>query len=93
GNGRVQLDLLGFPDGGLQPLLHAHWQRERPERSNTTGVSAVPYGEAEFPNRGYNGAELAAELAHELRQIRPTLVALPDPLDSHPDHSALGLFA
>lgn len=91
GNGRIRLDLLGFPDGGLLPLLHAHWSQ--PERSLTTGVGAVPYAQAEFPGHIYDGAELLAELLHLLRDTRPTLVALPDTLDAHPDHAALGQFA
>src|SRR5438094_5533046 len=34
--------LLGFPDGGLEPLLRAHWQHTRSERSSTTGAPRAP---------------------------------------------------
>jgi len=65
--------LLGFPDGGLEPLLRAHWQHTRPERSSTTGAHEPPYG-----------ADLRAALVRCLREFRPTTVALPYPLDRHP---------
>src|SRR5579885_2929728 len=35
GDGRIRLEFLGFPDGGLEPLLTSHWQRLHPERSPT----------------------------------------------------------
>ena len=84
--------LLGFPDGGLEPLLRAHWQHTRPERSSTTGAHEPPYGEAEYLDLRYDGADLRAALVRCLREFRPTTVALPDPLDRHPDHRASELF-
>jgi len=76
--------LLGFPDGGLEPLLRAHWQHTRPERSSTTGAHEPPYGEAEYLDLRYDGADLRAALVRCLREFRPTTVALPYPLDRHP---------
>jgi LmbE family N-acetylglucosaminyl deacetylase len=92
GGNRIQLDLLAFPDGGLQPLLHAHWRKLHPERSLTTDVSRPPYPEAEDPHVRYDGADLRNKLLSILRNMRPTTVVYPDPLDKHPDHSAAGLF-
>jgi LmbE family N-acetylglucosaminyl deacetylase len=92
GGARIELDLLAFPDGGLRPLLHAHWAHLHPERSLTTGASHPPYPEAENPHLRYDGADLRNKLLSILREMRPTTVAYPDPLDKHPDHSAAGLF-
>jgi LmbE family N-acetylglucosaminyl deacetylase len=92
GGGRVRLEFLGFPDGGLDRLLHIHWQRSHPERSLTTGASDPPYPDALEPDVPYDGADLRRELVDLLRATTPTIVALPDPLDRHPDHSAAGLF-
>jgi len=92
GGGRVRLEFLGFPDGGLERLLHLHWQRRHPERSLTTGASDPPYPDALEPDVPYDGADLRRELVDLLRATTPTIVALPDPLDHHPDHSAAGLF-
>lgn len=88
----ADVELLGFPDGGLEPLLHRHWQRIRPLRSATTNASDPPYREARDPDVPYNGLDLEAQLLQFLREFRPTLVALPDPLDRHPDHRASALF-
>jgi LmbE family N-acetylglucosaminyl deacetylase len=92
-NGRARLEDLGFPDGGLSALLTEYWSRTHPERSATTGESKVYLPRA--PDRGaaYDGAELKQLLLTIIRETDPTVVAIPDPLDRHPDHSATGLFS
>jgi len=92
GGGRIRLGPLGFPDGGLGPLLDAHWSRTAPERSETTGVSRPPYPEALDPRAAYDGDDLRRELVQVLRETQPTIVAFAHPLDRHPDHRATGLF-
>jgi LmbE family N-acetylglucosaminyl deacetylase len=92
GGGRVRLGPLGFPDGGLGPLLEAHWSRADPERSPTTAAERPPYREALDPRAAYDGADLRRELVHVLRETQPTMLAFPHPLDRHPDHRATGLF-
>jgi LmbE family N-acetylglucosaminyl deacetylase len=87
-----RLDVLGFPDGGLMPLLTLHWRRGHPEHSPTTGASAPPYPFALTRELAYDGADLRDELVRVLGEQRPTLIALPDPLDRHPDHRAGGIF-
>ena len=84
--------LLGFPDGGLEPLLKAHRQRAHPERSATTEASEPPYPEAEHRDVRYDGDDLLAALVRCLTDVQPTLIAFPDPLDKHPDHRATGEF-
>lgn len=92
GTDRMRLQVLGFPDGGLASLLHAHWRRTHSERSSTTGVSEPPYPEALDPDVAYDGADLRREVLRLVRETHPTMVALPHPFDRHPDHSATGLF-
>jgi LmbE family N-acetylglucosaminyl deacetylase len=87
------LELLGFPDGGLMPLLSRNWRRAQPAHSKTTGASDPPYDFAIEPDIAYDGTDLRDELVRVLREIRPTLIALPDPVDRHPDHSATGVFS
>ncbi|HZR81017.1 MAG TPA: PIG-L family deacetylase [Candidatus Binatia bacterium] len=90
---RIRLQIMGFPDGGLNDLLRAHWRRSNPERSRTTGASDPPYdAEVIDPDIPYDGADLRHELGNIIREARPTIVALPDPLDTHPDHHAAGVF-
>jgi LmbE family N-acetylglucosaminyl deacetylase len=92
GEGRIRLQLLGFPDGGLEQLLHGYWRRDHPEPSPTTGAHEPPYPEAIGREVAYDGADLRRELLHLLRETQPTLVAFPDPSDKHPDHRATGFF-
>lgn len=89
----ARLQILGFPDGGLDGLLQAHWWRSRPERSRTTLATDPPYDDQALePDVPYDGDDLRRELQRIIRVTRPTIVALPDPLDRHPDHRAAGLF-
>ena len=88
-----RLQILGFPDGGLDGLLRAHWWRNLPERSPTTGATDPPYDDQALePDVLYDGDDLRRELEQVIRSTRPTIVALPDPLDRHPDHRAAALF-
>lgn len=91
--GRLRLTVLGFPDGALAPLRTTNASSVSPARSPTTGASDPPYdalvAAADAP---YAGEVLRREVAAVITAVRPTIVALPDPLDTHPDHSATGLF-
>jgi len=92
--GRARLAILGFPDGGLDSLLSAHWPRSNPARSRTTGATDPPYdADALVPSLPYVGEGLRRQLATLIRQARPTIIALPDPRDVHPDHHATAMFA
>jgi len=93
GAGRIRLELLGFPDGDLLPLLAAHWGRLNPQRSLTTRREAPPYPGVKDPGLSYSGHDLRASLVEILKESRPTLIAFSDPIDQHPDHRAVGLFA
>jgi LmbE family N-acetylglucosaminyl deacetylase len=89
----VRLEVLGFPDGGLDGLLQAHWWRSRPERSRTTFATDPPYDDQALePDVLYDGDDLRRELERVIAESQPTIVAFPDPLDRHPDHRATGLF-
>jgi LmbE family N-acetylglucosaminyl deacetylase len=92
GGQRIHVAVLGFPDGGLRALLRLHWQRRHPERSPTTEAIDAPYQQAVEPDVPYDGSDLRRELVRILKKTNPTIVALPDPLDKHPDHRATGLF-
>ena len=92
GLNNLHLQILGFPDGGLDGLLGPNWERSEPQRSRTTGASDPPYEEARDPDVPYAGADLRQSMEQILRDFRPTMVVLPDPSDRHPDHRAAGLF-
>ena len=92
GLGRIQLDMFGFPDGGLSPLLAAHWAHLKPNRSLTTLREAPPYDIVKDRNVSYSGHDLREGLVEVMRELRPTIIAFTDTLDQHPDHRAVGLF-
>jgi LmbE family N-acetylglucosaminyl deacetylase len=90
---RISVELLGFPDGGLDRLLRDHWRGGNPWRSRTTGASDPPYDrDALAPDVPYDGSHLRAELARVVARVRPTTVVLPNPQDLHPDHRAAAIF-
>lgn len=93
GHGEARVDNLGLPDGGLRTLLREHWTRENPARSATTGAAAPPYDHVLDPDVRYDGADAVKAIRRVIDALRPTLVALPDPADAHPDHAATGLLA
>lgn len=80
---------LGYPDGGVLDLLTRH--HESVYTSPFTGAASVPYSAALFPGHAYTGAVLEQDLDAVLERVRPTLVLIPSPRDTHPDHRAAGL--
>jgi LmbE family N-acetylglucosaminyl deacetylase len=93
GDGRIRLEVLGFPDGGLQALLVDRSGRSLPLRSATTATESPPYPDAADRTLSYRGEDLRRALSRILADERPTLVVIPDPADRHPDHSAGASFA
>lgn len=92
GNGRVRVDVIGFPDGGLGAMLGDHWWRIAPARSAFTRADRPPYAQALDPQLPYSGIALRDALVTILKSTQPTIIALPDWVDQHPDHSATGTF-
>jgi len=68
GGDGVRVGLLGFPDGGLEQPLQAHWWRDVPERSPTTGALRPPYPEALDRTVAYDGDDLRRELLRVLHE-------------------------
>lgn len=92
GHGHVRTDMMGFPDGGIASLLGDHWRPTTPARSPFTQADRPPYAQAFDPRLPYAGIALRDALASRLGAIQPTIIALPDWMDTHPDHGATGLF-
>lgn len=92
GGDAIRVDDLGFPDGALASLLGPHFPRHAALHAVSTGASAVPYPDAFRPGTPYTGEDLRDLLVAIIRESRPTLVALPDPADQHPDHATTGRF-
>ncbi|HLY38721.1 MAG TPA: PIG-L family deacetylase [Candidatus Binatia bacterium] len=82
GVSRREIRFLGFPDGGLGALWQLHWLRSHPYTSPYTGESSPPEPEGV----GYDGQDLTSVVSRLLRDFRPSVVVMPHPYDTHPDH-------
>jgi LmbE family N-acetylglucosaminyl deacetylase len=83
---------LGFPDGGLHHLWTAHWTVAHPYRSPHTRSDHPAYPNSYMRAICYCGSSLVEGIMGVMRDFSPDWVVLPDPRDTHPDHSATGAF-
>jgi LmbE family N-acetylglucosaminyl deacetylase len=90
GLGPADRFFLGYPDRGIEALLHEH--HDAPFRSPHTHAAAVPYAQAVRAGAAYTGANLEQDLRTLFDRVQPTWVLAPTPLDTHADHSATGEF-
>jgi LmbE family N-acetylglucosaminyl deacetylase len=90
GLGGSHVRFLGFPDGGLAELWRSHWSR--PYVSPYTGRQSPPYRDTLDPRAEYEGRDLTAVMVKLLGDFRPTLVIMPHPNDTHPDHASASWF-
>ena len=93
GKGFIHLDLFGFSDGAIYPMLVSHWGYTHPEKSEYTGYSHVPYVEAEDKGVAQEGKVLRNQLVEILKSTKPTLIVFPDVMENDSDHAGLGMFA
>jgi len=93
GHGFIHLDLYGFSDGAIYPMLVSHWGRTHPERSGYTGYSHVPYKEAEDKGIAQEGELLRNQLVAIMQATQPSMIVFPDVMENDSDHAGLGMFA
>jgi LmbE family N-acetylglucosaminyl deacetylase len=87
----LSVTFLGFPDGGLTEI----WRRGPhvpAYESPYTREDRPPYPEAFDPNARYISRDLIRQIAHLVALADPDWIALPTPLDTHPDHCATFTF-
>lgn len=87
----LSVTFLGFPDGGLQEIW-SRGPRVPAYESPFTHNDRPPYPEAFNPNARYTSRELIGQVAHLVALADPDWIALPTPLDDHPDHCATFTF-
>jgi LmbE family N-acetylglucosaminyl deacetylase len=84
---------LGFPDEGMCLLASAYLStRSRPLTSPYTGRATPPSDEQVVRGVTYRGSDLRMELEQIVTAFAPTMLAMPDPEDEHPDHCASYIF-
>ena len=84
---------LGFPDQGINHLWEYYWSRRKPFTSPYTGLDHAHYKAGVDHWVRYDGVDLDKQIRRTIKNFSPTMVALPDPRDKHPDHAATGIFA
>lgn len=87
----LSVTFLGFPDGGLAEIWR-RGPRVPPYESPYTREDRPPYPEAFNPNARYTSRELIGQIAHLIALADPDWIALPTPVDAHPDHCATFTF-
>ena len=89
-----QLFFLGYPDYGTLEIWRTHWgEKTPPFRSVLTRVNRVPYPGAFRFGAPYKGEEILQDLTTLVADFHPTKIFVSHPMDHHPDHLALYLFA
>jgi LmbE family N-acetylglucosaminyl deacetylase len=84
---------LNFPDGGLRSLLQKHWIDRRPYfRSPFTLEDRPQLEDTLLPNIEFNGEDVKREVEKLLLDFYPSLIAVADARDQHPDHCSTYFF-
>jgi LmbE family N-acetylglucosaminyl deacetylase len=91
GLGRRQRPLpSAFPTAVSQSSGGTHW--DLPYVSPYTGKDQSPYPDTVDPHVEYEGRDLTAVMARLIADFRPTVIIMPHPSDTHPDHSSASWF-
>jgi LmbE family N-acetylglucosaminyl deacetylase len=84
---------LNFPDGGLRNLLQKYWLDRRPYfRSPFTLEDRPQLDDTVLPNIEFNGEDVTREVEKLLVDFQPSIIAVADPRDQHPDHCSTYFF-
>lgn len=84
---------LNFPDGGLHQLLQQHWLDRRPYfRSPFTLQDRPQLYDTLLPNIEFSGEDVKREVEKLLLDFHPSLIAISDSRDQHPDHCSTYFF-
>jgi len=84
---------LNFPDGGLRNLLQKYWFDRKPYfRSPFTLEDRPQVIDSLLPDIEFNGVDVKREIEKLLLDFHPSLIAVADPRDRHPDHCSTYFF-
>lgn len=92
GVSRRDITFLGFPDDGLCQLAKRYLSAKRSYESPYTERLSPPETERVIRGVRYRGIDVLREVEGIMTRFSPTLLALPDPEDEHPDHCSTHIF-
>ena len=81
---------LGYPDLGIKELLNQNFTVLY--KSSYTKQSSTPYNNSYNQNVTYTGQNLENDISKILKKYQPQVVVTTSQSDTHPDHSATGVF-
>jgi len=87
------IDFLGYPDRGTNPMWLADWNTQCPYTALYTRAEQDPYPDTFRAGDNYCGSYLLNDLQTIIDGYKPDLVILPHPADQNPDHGAVSNFA
>lgn len=77
---------LGYPDQGLDNLLHEYWTT--PYKSKHTKSAQSPYNNSYQSGVSYTGQSVDQNIKEIIRNFKPDIIITSSKNDLHPDHSA-----
>ena len=80
------LIFLGYPDGGLKYLFSTNFLT--PYTHKVSKLNYSPYSGTYQKQQLYTGINLFNDLKELISEFQPTIIILPHPRDSNPDHQA-----
>jgi LmbE family N-acetylglucosaminyl deacetylase len=89
---REDILFLGFPDGGIEAMMHENWSQDRPYTNPYTMYAQAEYANAFRLGVSYTGVGIVGVLASLLQEIQPNVIIMPHPNDHHPDHRSVNAF-
>ena len=93
GMNKQDVVFLNFPDGGLHSLLQKHWLDRNPYFRSPFTLEDRPETEDRLlPDIEFTGEDVKREIEKLLLEFHPSLIAVADPRDRHPDHCSTYFF-
>lgn len=85
---------LGYPDGGLRPIINDHWDYSSPYTSDNdyNHYNHAVYSWVYEKNAPYVGANVVKNMVSIINDYHPNIIFYPDDGDDHPDHWGVSFF-
>lgn len=83
---------LGYPDGGLLPIIERHWSENSLYRSQYTKSDHSPYNNSFAQDAAYYGENIFHNIEKLVSLYEPSIVISPNENDENPDHRATAIF-
>lgn len=87
-----QVEFFGYPDRGLSHMWTNNWSGDELYYSKYTKSDHSPYDNSFTEEAPYSGTSVVKDVRQLLLEFEPSVIILPHPNDTHPDHWATNGF-